>query len=1270
MIEPFETGVVTITIQVGDGGTNMGEQSCPNTVGKPIDVTSGNMFIHQEDYYLPGFGDGLTISRGYNSQMQKAGLFGFGWWSFLDESITTFGNLLLRLNLEDGRAVYLSRIDTISPYLPTGARGFRGQVVKNVDNSFTLTLQDGGVHQFSANGRLVSLTDRNNNTTSLTLNGSGNPTAITDPGGRVITLSYDGYGLIGSISDSAGTIATYTHGFWGRLTNVTYADGSLYNFTDTFSGNNIYLATVTDALNNVIESHTYDSQGRAITSEIAGNGTERYTLSYVSSTETDVTDALNRVTKYFFNSNIGTGLVTSVEGSCGCGGGSAVQSLTYDAQGNVISRTDALNHATTYTYDSSGNRLTETNALGTTTYTYNSLGQVLTTTDPMGGVWTNTYDSNGNLLTSKDALNHTTTLTYGSYGQLLTTTDPRNNTSTLTYDTNGNITQVTDALNHQTAVAYDSRGRVTSVTNALNQITGYEYDLVGRPKKITYPDTNTIVFTYDLAGRRTKIKDPRGYETTTTYDAAYRVIGETNAGNNVTSYAYDAMSNLTAITNQLNLTTNISYDNFDRPTKIKYPEASPGAGRLEENYAYDFAGNLVSKTDQAGRVTTFCYDNANRLTSTIDPAQKTTSYEYNARSQVTAVVDPISQRYEFVYDALGRTTQNKKGTATMSFVYDAAGNRSQRTDYNGAITSYTYDALNRLTTISYPDTTSATYGYDVLSRLTTATNPAGSVTIGYDNRSRVSSMTDVFGQVVGYQYDANSNRTQLSLNGSTNVTYQYDVINRLTQLTDNASLATTFAYDATNKVTSRTLPNGVVSTYEYDNLDRLTRLRHAKGANTLADFQYQLSAVNNITQLIDSAGVHNYTYDSLDRLTAATHPDGQPNESYTYDDVGNRTASHQGSSYTYQSFNRLVSANGTTVGYDTNGNQISKTDGTANWTYTWDYENRLKQATMSGGTTVTYSYDALGRRVQRSSQSAGTMKFVYDGMDIIRDLDGTGATLVDYTNGLDVDEKLRQTVSGSSSYFLLDRLNTTRSLSESNGALQGTILLDSFGNVTTGSVASRYLYTGREQDLETELTFYRARFYDSSQGRFISEDPIGLGGGINFFAYANNNPIAFSDPTGLCCNRSYFKCVASCFRTYRFDNFVKWVADGIGLPSVVGEYASELTITGTLLSLGNQGLNLTSLGRYPRGGPGRAAGSPTSWQHTVASRLGRWLYPKAITTGVGREARRLIGAAGKTIGRFSARVSGGFLALEAGYSIGVFGTCAALCTDCDLNRVL
>jgi len=1136
-MQPDETETIIITVNVGptEHEINNGEKPCEHHVGEPVNVTNGNMYLQHTDYRLPGLGEGLDITRTYNSRKQTSGLFGVGWSSVLEESVTAYGNLLLRLDLPDGRAVYFDRDSVNDPFEPLSMLGFHGQLVKNANNTYTLTFRDGSVHEFNANGKLTSFADPNGNTITLTLNGSGNPTTITDASGRTVTITYDSQSKIATISDSLGTIATYARLSFNRLSSVTYGDGSKYQYTYTISGNNFYITTVKDALNNVLESHTYDSQGRALTSEKAGNGTERYTLTYVSATETDVTDALNRVTKYFFDTSLGRNVVTRIEGSCGCGN-SQITQWTYDDDLNVVSTTDALNHTTTYTYDTDGNLLTQTDATGTITYTYNSIGQMLTTTDQMNGVWTNTYDSHGNLLTAKDALNNTTTFTYNSQGKLLTVTDPRNNTTTFSYNSNGDLTQKTDAVNNQTNFGYDARSRITSTTNALSQVTSYEYDLAGRLKKTIYPDTNFVLLTYDLAGRRTKVTDPRGYETNFAYDAAHRLTSETNANNKTTTYAYDSMSNLTGVTDALNRTTNYTYDDFNRLTKIKYPEASVGAGRLEENFSYDLLGNLLSKTDRAGKVTEFCYDSADRLTSTIDPAQKTTAYEYNARSQKTAVVDAISQRYEFVYDAVNRLTQEKKGTATKSFVYDAAGNPTQRTDYNTAVTNYTYDAVNRLTAISYPDTTAETYGYDVLSRVTTATNPSGTVTVSYDNRGRVSSVTDVFGQVVGYAYDASSNRTQLSLNAGTIATYQYDVINRLTQLTDNASLNTTFAYDAINKLTSRTLPNGVVSTYDYDGIDRLTRLKHVKGANTLADFQYQLNTAGYISQLTDGAGAHSYTYDALDRLTAATHPAGQTNESYTYDDVGNRTASHQGSSYTYQSFNRLTAANGTSFGYDGNGNLTSKAGGGNSWTYSWDYEDRLKQAALSGGVTVNYAYDALGRRVQRST-AGGTARFIYDGDDVIRDVDGSGATVADYLNTLYVDDKLRQTSSGTAYYFLPDHQQTTRALADASGNVTSSLSYDSFGNVT-GSSPTRYTYTGREVDADTGQFYYRARFYEPQQGRFVSEDPIGFEGGNNFYVYVDNNPVNLVDPTGL--KPDFYFCITRC------------AANQLGIRTVVG----------------------------------------------------------------------------------------------------------------------
>ena len=193
---------------------------------------------------------------------------------------------------------------------------------------------------------------------------------------------------------------------------------------------------------------------------------------------------------------------------------------------------------------------------------------------------------------------------------------------------------------------------------------------------------------------------------------------------------------------------------------------------------------------------------------------------------------------------------------------------------------------------------------------------------------------------------------------------------------------------------------------------------------------------------------------------------------------------------------------------------ISKTDASGSWSYTWDYENRLKQASKSGGVTVTYTYDALGRRVQSTSSAGPTTRFVHDGVDVVRDLDGSGSTVADYLNGVAVDNKLRQTISGTTSYFFTDHLGTTRVLTDASGGITSNLSYDSFGRIISGSAFTRYTFTGREIDAEMDLLYYRTRSYDSLQGRFVSEDTIGLRGGLNLFAYANQNPLTFRDPHG------------------------------------------------------------------------------------------------------------------------------------------------------------
>ena len=264
---------------------------------------------------LPGAGRMIEVQRTYNSRSIRTGLFGKGWSTAYDESLHIYGSDFVRLNEANGRATYFKRaVGSSGPLVPIEG-DFHGQLTPTA-GGYSLTLKDGSSHEFNSTGRLLSLMDRHGNLTSLAYNLSGKLSSITDPFNRVLSFTIPG-NRVTAISDTTGTIAEYTYGTSDVLSTVTYADNSGYQFT--YDGAT-RLTSVKDKLNNILESHAYDSQSRATNSQKQG-GVEFYALNYVSATETQVTDALGRVTKYFFDKTKPRNVVTSVEGLCSCGGG-------------------------------------------------------------------------------------------------------------------------------------------------------------------------------------------------------------------------------------------------------------------------------------------------------------------------------------------------------------------------------------------------------------------------------------------------------------------------------------------------------------------------------------------------------------------------------------------------------------------------------------------------------------------------------------------------------------------------------------------------------------------------------------------------------------------------------------------------------------------------------------------------------------------------------------------------------------------------------------
>jgi RHS repeat-associated protein len=322
-----------------------------------------------------------------------------------------------------------------------------------------------------------------------------------------------------------------------------------------------------------------------------------------------------------------------------------------------------------------------------------------------------------------------------------------------------------------------------------------------------------------------------------------------------------------------------------------------------------------------------------------------------------------------------------------------------------------------------------------------------------------------------------------------------------------------FGYDALSRRTSLTRPNGVNTSYSYDSVSHLLSVLHQAGNTILDGAGYTYDAAGNRqTKTNYLNGVtSNYGYDLLYQLTQVTQG-GSTTESYSYDAVGNRLSSLGVPTYNYNSSNELTSNSNGSYTYDNNGNTLTDAQGRS---FTWDFENRLVQATNPGVGTTTFAYDPFGRRIQKSGP-LGTTNYLYDGINLLGEVDSGGNVLSKYTQGPNVDEPFAELRSSSTTYYEPDGLGSITSLTNASGTIAGTYSYDAFGNSssTTGTIPNASRFTGREFDVETGLYYYRSRYYDPLKGAFLSEDTAYISDGTSLYAYVDNDPLDETDPTG------------------------------------------------------------------------------------------------------------------------------------------------------------
>lgn len=383
--------------------------TCANAFcAQPINLLNGNTWITQHDYSLPGLGGGITLDRTWNSLWSNnarqtlpiSGMFGDSWRSTYEEYLLVSTSNFLTYYTASGDHWFFNYNSATQTYTVVSPPDQRASISYiSGTGQYLLTLKTGETRLFNAGGSLVSLTDRNGNTTTLTYDTSYRLTQVKDAANRTVTFNYANSSfpnLVTTAQDSTGTIATYTY-LSGLLSNVTYPDGSQFNFA--YDSNNLILG-VTDAQNKVIESHTYDSNRRGLTSSRA-NGVEAVSVSYPAAGTTTVTDSAANTTTYGYTSAQAAKYVNAVTGpACSSCYPQTTSTYAYDASGNRTSMVDGNGNTTTYTADGNGNQTSISTTLAngqvaTTQWTYNNFAEVLTATDPLGNVTTNSYDPKG-----------------------------------------------------------------------------------------------------------------------------------------------------------------------------------------------------------------------------------------------------------------------------------------------------------------------------------------------------------------------------------------------------------------------------------------------------------------------------------------------------------------------------------------------------------------------------------------------------------------------------------------------------------------------------------------------------------------------------------------------------------------------------------------------------------------------------------------------------------------------------------------------------------
>ncbi len=597
----------------------------------------------------------------------------------------------------------------------------------------------------------------------------------------------------------------------------------------------------------------------------------------------------------------------------------------------------------------------------------------------------------------------------------------------------------------QSVTQFDERGRVVRRFNEAPWSLSYTYNAAGQVESITSGQGYGITFEYDESGRTRRVIGSDGYVVRLEFEHNGLHQKVLDADGLIEELLFDVTGNLVTHRDSRGVIRHFEYAGQD----IFVSETLADGRRT--TYRHDAEGNATAVVDPAGNARHFAIDAFGKVIGETDPLGQTVRYEYDLEDRLQAVVNKKGDRFELEHDATGNEIACRFFEGDVQRAeYDVRGRRTRITHPDGGVTTVEYDGEDRIVRVVRSDGTVHALSRDAVGRVTSIASerprPGGAETsemlIAYDANDFVT-REEHDERWIEHDYDPLRHPMAVRDSWGTETVYRRGARYRLESVEEDGRLFSV-RWNAAGYLQALAYPNGMTQVCDVDRYGRLLQ-RDVLGADgrLLARRTFQYDPADRLIASTDTRdGTVRYAYDRAGRLTSVSDENGAVAESYAYDANDNLAAAHWGGAAVSVG-DQVVRSGDSTFEYDARGRMIRRLRGGDRWTFEWDGDDQLTRVLRNDVFVASYSYDQLGRRLQKIT-AEGTTEFMYDEFANLR-AERHGDLTIRYVYLPNFDAPIACHVGPDWFFYTFDQLGMPTEVWNEQGALVCRLRKEAYG---------------------------------------------------------------------------------------------------------------------------------------------------------------------------------------------------------------------------------